>query len=142
MNIELWNRGVDWIEENPHEYDQQLPWTPARFTKDSLVCGSPCCFFGAIAIMSGVKRTASNIQDLKYTVGYLLEIKPFESDPLFASCWPHAWFLKAECPSSRIYLTVPTSEEAIAILRGMAKDGQVWSADEGAPGGMGSIGTI
>ena len=130
MNIELWKKGVRWIEDNPGQYNQGQPLS--YYGKGGTVCGSPCCFFGAVSIVSGVKPKPSNgIPNLKYTVANLLAIKSFESDVLFSAYWPKRWFIKAGLTTPKFYLKMPNDEEAIAILRGMSKEGRVWTRNEG-----------
>ena len=132
MNIELWNKGVDWIEEHPDQYDQGQPWTFTSDGKGARTCGSPCCFFGAVAILAGLNRTVDNqLWDLKNTVEGLLEITPHEADLVYASSWRAGWFIKAGFNSGNYCLKTPTDKEAIAILRGMSKEGRVWTRNEG-----------
>ena len=119
MNIELWNKGVDWIEEHPEGFDQRSPGVEFAIRK----CSSPCCFFGAIAMMT--RSHVLDGWDLKAQVGRLLEISPYHADSLYDSVWPASWFEKAGL-GARPRKT-PTADEAISILRGMAKDGRVWS---------------
>ena len=133
MNIELWNKGVDWIVDNPGQYNQGQPLSYSSDGKGGRVCGSPCCFFGAVAIVAGVKPRPHNaIPNLKYTVAALMEIKSFESDLLFSAYWPKRWFIKAGLTTTpKFHSKMPTENEAVAILRGMAEEGRVWSIHKG-----------
>lgn len=121
MNLELWNEAVDWIEDHPEEYDQ----SESGRLPGSQLCRSPCCFFGVIAMLSGLH--AWGIEDLSYRVGRLLEINDSQAHALFGVIWPESWFEKSALEAS-LYGgdKAPSAPEAIAILRGMARDGQVW----------------
>ena len=122
MNLELWNKGVDWIEAHPDEYDQSSPGIEFASRK----CSSPCCFFGTIAMLTGLWSLGG--PDLMYRVGWILEIRPKRAAALYEPAWPGRWFEKAGMESGRgIYGKTPNAQEAVAILRGMAKDGEVWS---------------
>ena len=129
MNLELWNKGIDWIEEHPQEYDQTEPGLNCYIEGDRQPCKSPCCFFGAIGILAGI-RGSRFANDLRVQVADLLMISNSESVLLFDTYWPDSWFRRVGIEVSTFYFRrIPTSSQAIKILRGMAKDGRVWPKD-------------
>ena len=126
MNLELWNKGIDWIEEHPEEYDQSEPGVNCYVEGHRSPCQSPCCFLGAIGIVADI-RGCWTANDLRVQVGDLLGIDHYEAVYLFKSYWPVSWFHYAGIKVSTYqFQYIPTSSQAIAILRGMAKDGRVW----------------
>ena len=128
MNLELWNKGIDWIEENPEEYDQSEPGVDCYVEGNRQPCKSPCCFLGAIGMLAGIKGCWS-ASDLRVQVGDLLGISHDESVDLFESHWPTSWARRAGIQSPlQDFQFRPTASQAIVILRGMAKDGLVWGS--------------
>ena len=68
MNLELWNEAVDWIEGHPEEYAQ----SKSGLGYVSRECKSPCCFFGTVAALCGLR--ALDGCDLRSKVGWFLRI--------------------------------------------------------------------
>ena len=125
MNLELWNAAVDWIEDHPEEYKQNeagLELADIENFWGPKLCGSPCCFLGVVAMLNDVE--AANEYDLKIQVAELLDIDIYDADNLFYVHWPRLWFHKAGFKT--FGYAQPTASRAIAILRGMARDGSVW----------------
>ena len=120
MNIELWNQGVDWIEEHPEVRSEIIQGLKLRFVSAAHRAVS----IGAIAMMT--RSHVLDGWDLKAQVGRLLEISPYHADSLYHSAWPASWFEKAGL-GSRPRKTPNAQEAVTCILRGMAKDGEAWS---------------
>lgn len=125
MNRELWNQGVDWIEDHPEEYKQNeagLELADIENFCEPKPCGSPCCFLGVVGMLNDVQ--AVNEYDLKIQVAELLGIDIYDAATLFFVHWPRLWFHKAGFKTCGY--AQPTASQAIAILRGMARTGRVW----------------
>ena len=119
LNTELLLKVADAIEEHPDLYDQS---SYGRM-KDPLKCGTPCCVAGWALALSpgGFRGVGIDVDDISLLAGVRLGLGFLGRGELFCDIWPENWFIAAGCYGKPVPCT-PSPEEAVKILRAMAKN--------------------
>ena len=130
---------ADAIEAEPEAYSQRV-WCRwgARGVPVRPAAAAPACVGGWACWLAGVRRPEHTIYSPEQPdLGVVLAaarvlgvVVRGQADGLFAPVWPAAWFDRAGLPGKGRERREPVAEEAAAVLRGMANDGEVWDCGE------------
>ena len=131
MNIGLVLQVADAIEAHPKLYRQDAIGEGDLDPENE--CGAACCVGGWAIHLSGENLKSTWYRDILGEAARLLGLPG--TPPVLASIWPQRWADRAGLDRKQLKIHthryvlnhfLPRPSEAVAILRGMAADGEWW----------------